>query len=219
MRWWAWCCCVPGTGSAPAGTHAHGACTPACLPAPVCAPPLSQRSSSSSGTPGRVRGPPAAPSSSFGTFGSRSRTHARTLNSSCAHTTALGHLQHRPPSLTNPKHTPPPPPAPQNLHPNIITDIRLHKYDVPTPIQAQGIPIALSGFDILGCAETGSGKTASFAIPMIHHCLAQPPLRPGDGPIGLVLAPTRELAQQVCVGGVCGWWCSVCGGAVDGWEP
>ena len=51
--------------------------------------------------------------------------------------------------------------------------------------------------DILGCAETGSGKTASFAIPMIQHCLSQPSLRRGDGPIALVLAPTRELAQQI----------------------
>jgi ATP-dependent RNA helicase DDX5/DBP2 len=83
------------------------------------------------------------------------------------------------------------------LHSNIIQDIAHHKYETPTPIQSQGIPIALSGRDILGCAETGSGKTASFAIPMIHHCLQQKPLRPGDGPMGLVLAPTRELAQQV----------------------
>jgi ATP-dependent RNA helicase DDX5/DBP2 len=85
----------------------------------------------------------------------------------------------------------------QNLHPNILLDIAHHKYETPTPIQCQGIPIALSGRDILGCAETGSGKTASFAIPMIHHVLQQRTLRPGDGPIALVLAPTRELAQQV----------------------
>ncbi len=84
----------------------------------------------------------------------------------------------------------------QNLHSNIIEDIAHHKYETPTPIQAQGIPIALSGSDILGCAETGSGKTASFSIPMVNHCLHQKQLRPGDGPIGLVLAPTRELAQQ-----------------------
>ncbi|GBF96354.1 ATP-dependent RNA helicase-like [Raphidocelis subcapitata] len=84
-----------------------------------------------------------------------------------------------------------------NLHENILADITAHKYETPTPIQAQGIPVALSGRDILGCAETGSGKTASFAIPMIQFCLNQPPLRPGDGPMGLVLAPTRELAQQI----------------------
>jgi ATP-dependent RNA helicase DDX5/DBP2 len=85
----------------------------------------------------------------------------------------------------------------QNLHENIIADIKHHKYETPTPIQAQGIPVALSGSDILGCAETGSGKTAGFSIPMIQHCLQQPPLRPGDGPMALVLAPTRELAQQI----------------------
>ncbi|KAG1652403.1 hypothetical protein FOA52_004583 [Chlamydomonas sp. UWO 241] len=84
-----------------------------------------------------------------------------------------------------------------NLHANILVDIHHHKYTAPTPIQSQGIPIALSGRDILGCAETGSGKTASFAIPMIQHCLAQALVRSGDGPIGLVLAPTRELAQQI----------------------
>jgi superfamily II DNA/RNA helicase len=50
---------------------------------------------------------------------------------------------------------------------------------------------------LLHSAETGSGKTASFAIPMVQHCLQQPKGRRGDGPIGLVLAPTRELAQQV----------------------
>lgn len=85
----------------------------------------------------------------------------------------------------------------QNLHDNIQADISRHKYETPTPIQAQGIPVALSGRDILGCAETGSGKTASFSIPMIQHCLQQQPLRPGDGPMALVLAPTRELAQQI----------------------
>jgi ATP-dependent RNA helicase DDX5/DBP2 len=85
----------------------------------------------------------------------------------------------------------------QNLHEQILADIAHHKYETPTPIQAQGIPVALSGRDILGCAETGSGKTAGFSIPMIQHCLQQPPLRPGDGPLALVLAPTRELAQQI----------------------
>lgn len=87
--------------------------------------------------------------------------------------------------------------APQNLHANIMLDIRQREYQSPTPIQAQGIPLVLSGRDVLGCAETGSGKTASFAIPMIQQCINSPPLRRGDGPIGLVLAPTRELAQQV----------------------
>ncbi|ERN04183.1 DEAD-box ATP-dependent RNA helicase 20 [Amborella trichopoda] len=83
------------------------------------------------------------------------------------------------------------------LHTIIMKDIAFHEYTRPTPIQAQAMPIALSGRDLLGCAETGSGKTAAFSIPMIQHCLAQQPLRRGDGPLALVLAPTRELAQQI----------------------
>ncbi|KAI4307780.1 hypothetical protein L6164_030928 [Bauhinia variegata] len=83
------------------------------------------------------------------------------------------------------------------LHPSIMKDIAYHEYTRPTSIQAQAMPIALSGMDLLGCAETGSGKTAAFSIPMIQHCLAQPQIRRGDGPLALVLAPTRELAQQI----------------------
>ncbi|KAJ7547940.1 hypothetical protein O6H91_08G110700 [Diphasiastrum complanatum] len=83
------------------------------------------------------------------------------------------------------------------LHSNIMKDIAFHAYTSPTPIQAQAMPVALTGRDLLGCAETGSGKTAAFSIPMIQHCLAQPPVRRGDGPLALVLAPTRELAQQI----------------------
>ncbi|KAH7564723.1 hypothetical protein JRO89_XS09G0014100 [Xanthoceras sorbifolium] len=83
------------------------------------------------------------------------------------------------------------------LHTSIMKDIEFHKYTRPTSIQAQAMPVALSGRDLLGCAETGSGKTAAFTIPMIQHCLAQAPVRRGDGPLALVLAPTRELAQQI----------------------
>ncbi|XP_031260098.1 DEAD-box ATP-dependent RNA helicase 20-like isoform X1 [Pistacia vera] len=83
------------------------------------------------------------------------------------------------------------------LHPSIMKDIEFHEYTRPTSIQAQAMPVALSGRDLLGCAETGSGKTAAFTIPMIQHCLAQTPVRRGDGPLALVLAPTRELAQQI----------------------
>ncbi|KAI7907235.1 ATP-dependent RNA helicase DBP2 [Cokeromyces recurvatus] len=67
----------------------------------------------------------------------------------------------------------------------------------PTPIQCQGWPMALSGRDVVGVAETGSGKTLSYILPAIVHINAQPLLQPGDGPIVLVLAPTRELAVQI----------------------
>lgn len=66
----------------------------------------------------------------------------------------------------------------------------------PTPIQAQGWPMALSGRDVVGIARTGSGKTIAFLVPAVVHIMHQPPLERGDGPIVLVLVPTRELAQQ-----------------------
>ncbi|KAM9994166.1 hypothetical protein ACTFIZ_005480 [Dictyostelium cf. discoideum] len=67
----------------------------------------------------------------------------------------------------------------------------------PTPIQSQAWPIALKGRDIIGLAKTGSGKTLAFLLPSIVHINAQPVLREDDGPIVLVLAPTRELALQI----------------------
>lgn len=56
----------------------------------------------------------------------------------------------------------------QCLHSSIMEDIAFHEYTRPTSIQAQAMPVALSGRDLLGCAETGSGKTAAFSIPMIQ---------------------------------------------------
>lgn len=70
-------------------------------------------------------------------------------------------------------------------------------YVNPTPIQAQAWPLSLSGQDTIGIARTGSGKTLSFLVPAMVHINAQEPIQRGDGPIALVLTPTRELAQQV----------------------
>ncbi|KAL6583749.1 Envelope glycoprotein gp160 [Orobanche minor] len=67
----------------------------------------------------------------------------------------------------------------------------------PTPIQSQGWPMALRGRDLIGIAETGSGKTLSYLLPAFVHVSAQPMLAQGEGPIVLVLAPTRELAVQI----------------------
>jgi ATP-dependent RNA helicase RhlE len=66
-------------------------------------------------------------------------------------------------------------------------------YNTPTPIQRQAIPVALSGRDLIGCAETGTGKTAAFLLPIIQRISERP--RPGIRV--LVLAPTRELALQI----------------------
>lgn len=79
----------------------------------------------------------------------------------------------------------------------VMTEIRKMGFKLPTPIQSQGWPIALSGRDMVGIASTGSGKTLSYILPAIVHINHQPRLLRGDGPIALVLAPTRELAQQI----------------------
>jgi ATP-dependent RNA helicase DDX5/DBP2 len=78
-----------------------------------------------------------------------------------------------------------------------MTEIRAMGFAAPTPIQCQAWPMALSGRDVVAIAETGSGKTISFALPAMVHINAQPLLAPGEGPIVLFLAPTRELAVQI----------------------
>ncbi len=70
---------------------------------------------------------------------------------------------------------------------NLMKAIRKSEYTSPTPIQAQAIPAGLSGRDIIGIAKTGSGKTAAYLWPLLVHIMAQPELKPGDGPIGLIL--------------------------------
>ncbi|XP_055686439.1 ATP-dependent RNA helicase DDX42 [Lutzomyia longipalpis] len=84
-----------------------------------------------------------------------------------------------------------------NFDENLMKAIRKADYTQPTPIQAQAIPAALGGRDIIGIAKTGSGKTAAFIWPMLVHIMDQKELQPGDGPIGLILAPTRELSLQI----------------------
>uniref|UniRef100_A0AAQ5ZLU5 RNA helicase n=1 Tax=Amphiprion ocellaris TaxID=80972 RepID=A0AAQ5ZLU5_AMPOC len=82
--------------------------------------------------------------------------------------------------------------------PQYVMDVLMQQnFKEPTAIQAQGFPVALSGKDMVGIAQTGSGKTLAYLLPAIVHINHQPYLERGDGPICLVLAPTRELAQQV----------------------
>ena len=81
----------------------------------------------------------------------------------------------------------------------VLSEIMKLGFKEPTPIQAQGWPMALSGRDVVGIAATGSGKTLTYLLPAIIHIVAQPELKTGDGPIVLVIAPTRELAVQIKV--------------------
>eukprot|EP00494_Astrolonche_serrata_P024794 UN25054 len=83
---------------------------------------------------------------------------------------------------------------------SIMSSIRDAGYRRPYPIQRMAIPIGLTNRDCVGIAETGSGKTAAFVIPMLVYILKQPPMTPeivGDGPYALIMAPTRELAAQI----------------------
>ena len=82
----------------------------------------------------------------------------------------------------------------------LLSTIKRLNYAQPTPIQRQAIPLALEGRDFIGVAETGSGKTASFVLPMITEIMKLPKMNAevaADGPYGLVLVPTRELANQI----------------------
>ncbi|KAG0370488.1 mRNA splicing protein prp28 [Gamsiella multidivaricata] len=86
------------------------------------------------------------------------------------------------------------------IDPKILEVIEKVGYKDPTPIQRQAIPIGLQNRDIIGIAETGSGKTASFLIPMLHFIFDLPRLNEQNmvhGPYALIMAPTRELAQQI----------------------
>ncbi|KAL9689970.1 hypothetical protein QQ045_010363 [Rhodiola kirilowii] len=79
----------------------------------------------------------------------------------------------------------------------ILETIKKLNYEKPMPIQSQALPIIMSGRDCIGVAKTGSGKTLAFVLPMLRHIKDQPPVEAGEGPIGLIMAPTRELVQQI----------------------
>jgi len=81
------------------------------------------------------------------------------------------------------------------LHDSLQRAIAAAGFDTPTPIQTAAIPVALTGRDLLGTAQTGTGKTAAFALPILHRLLTTP--RTARRTRALVLTPTRELADQV----------------------
>src|SRR5262249_44229355 len=86
------------------------------------------------------------------------------------------------------------------LRPEILRAVAETGYTTPTPIQAKAIPTILSGHDVMGGAQTGTGKTAGFALPILHHLQPHASTSPSPArhPVrALILAPTRELAIQV----------------------
>lgn len=83
---------------------------------------------------------------------------------------------------------------------SILSAMKSKDIVVPTVIQMQGIPVALSGRDMIGIASTGSGKTLTFVLPIVMFCLEQELMmrfNRKEGPYGLVIVPSRELAKQI----------------------
>jgi ATP-dependent RNA helicase RhlE len=83
-----------------------------------------------------------------------------------------------------------------NLNPTILAALQAKGYETPTPIQAGAIPAVLEGRDVWGCAQTGTGKTAAFALPILNN-LASRPFVKTNAVRALILSPTRELALQI----------------------
>ena len=83
------------------------------------------------------------------------------------------------------------------LSPTLLKAIKDAGFDQPTPIQNQAIPLALAGHDVMGLAQTGTGKTAAFGLPLAEMLLNDPD-RPDPKTVkALILAPTRELVNQI----------------------
>ena len=84
-----------------------------------------------------------------------------------------------------------------NLAPAILRAVQEQGYTAPTPIQAQAIPLVLEGHDLLAGAQTGTGKTAGFALPLLQRLSGSDEAVASNSIRALVLVPTRELAEQV----------------------
>src|SRR5512135_1127605 len=81
-----------------------------------------------------------------------------------------------------------------DLHPQIVAGVQALGYSTPTPIQKRAIPPILKGQDVLGLAQTGTGKTAAFVLPILQRLIKTTPRRSIRA---LVIAPTRELSDQI----------------------
>jgi ATP-dependent RNA helicase DDX46/PRP5 len=87
--------------------------------------------------------------------------------------------------------------AQAGLSNRVMELIRRSGFDKPMPIQCQALPVIMSGRDCIGVAKTGSGKTLSYVLPMLRHIKDQPATQQGDGPVGMIMGPTRELVTQI----------------------
>ncbi len=96
----------------------------------------------------------------------------------------------------SPQHSPSVPPFDQLL-PELQQTLVEEKYHTPTPIQAEAIPHLLAGRDLIGCAQTGTGKTAAFTLPLLQYLTKKNQRPQPNHPRALILAPTRELAAQI----------------------
>jgi len=81
-----------------------------------------------------------------------------------------------------------------NLHPDVLAGVKAQGYETPTPIQTKAIPPIMEGRDLIGLAQTGTGKTAAFVLPILHRLID----RPRGSVRALIISPTRELAEQTC---------------------
>jgi ATP-dependent RNA helicase RhlE len=112
------------------------------------------------------------------------------------------HAPHRPQAADRPQAAYDPAPVPFDslgLEPSLIEGITIRGFDKTTPIQSAVIPIALAGHDVIGCADTGTGKTVAFVLPILNRLLKARAANPDDTGFTrvLILAPTRELCVQI----------------------
>ncbi|MFO8047521.1 MAG: DEAD/DEAH box helicase, partial [Desulfosudaceae bacterium] len=85
-----------------------------------------------------------------------------------------------------------------NFHPAVAAGITKAGFTTPTPIQTQAIPPIMNHQDVMGLAQTGTGKTAAFVLPILHRLLKKSPAdQKTGGPRALIMTPTRELAEQI----------------------
>ena len=132
--------------------------------------------------------------------GSRRPSHAG--NGSNGSGRAQFHAPHKPQTPDRPQADYDPVPVPFNtlaLEPSLLEGITVRGFEKTTPIQSAVIPIALQGHDVIGCADTGTGKTVAFVLPILHRVLKARAERPDERGFTrvLILAPTRELCVQI----------------------